>query len=441
MDKVLDYFIKELKITDNDTIVIGVSGGPDSMALLHLMIKLREKIKITIICAHINHNVRSESINEQKFVESICLQNNIIFETMTIKEYSGDNFHHEARQLRYDYFKKTLLKYKAQYLLTAHHGDDLIETVLMRIVRGASLSGYSGFTKVSNWDGYKIIRPLIHVTKSEIVEYCKNNKISYVIDKSNLKDKYTRNRFRKYIIPALKKEDANVHNKFLKFSKTLIEYNEYMDKQVAKLIDTVCPQEIINIDLFMKQDHLMQIQIINFLLEKTYQEELRLITDVHVELIYNMIVSARANATIYLPNKILVVKAYNHLQLLKEDNVPEDYNIIFDHFINLPNGKNIEQINESDEVDNSVCRLNSEEINLPLTVRTRHNGDKMIVKGMIGHKKINDIFIDQKISMNERNLWPVVTDAADNIIWLPGLKKSKFDKTKSERYDIILKYY
>ena len=110
-------------------------------------------------------------------------------------------------------------------------------------------------------------------------------------------------------------------------------------------------------------------------------------------------------------------------------------------FVNLPNVKNIEKVNKTTLTDNNVCFLSSSEVKLPLHVRSRKNGDKMSVKGMLGSKKINDIFIDSKISTKERDLWPVVIDSNGVIVWLPGLKKSKFDKTKEEKYDILLKYY
>ena len=110
-------------------------------------------------------------------------------------------------------------------------------------------------------------------------------------------------------------------------------------------------------------------------------------------------------------------------------------------YVNLPNGKNIELVEESNDTSNFVCRLDSDEVKLPLHVRSRKVGDKMTVKGMTGRKKINDIFIDSKIIPEERDVWPVVVDSDENIVWLPGLKKSKFDKQKQEKYDIILRYY
>ena len=138
----VNTFIKE-NIKKNDVVLIAVSGGPDSMCLLDLMLKYRDKTNIKIIVSHVHHNVRKESDDELLFVKDYCAANNVIFESMKINEYSGSNFECEARNKRYDFFDKLALKYGAKYLLTAHHGDDLMETILMRIVRGSNLKGYS----------------------------------------------------------------------------------------------------------------------------------------------------------------------------------------------------------------------------------------------------------------------------------------------------------
>ena len=197
MDKAYDFLMNEVGIKYGDSIVVGVSGGRDSLAVLHLMSSIKKVIDIEVVCAHVNHNVRKESSSEKVFVEKFCLNHGIVFESMKIEDYGDDNFHNEARSKRYNYFGNIVKKYGAKYLLTAHHGDDLIETILMRIVRGSTLRGYSGFSKIVKFDDYTILRPLINVTKDEIFEYNKNNNIAFEQDASNQKDVYTRNRFRK----------------------------------------------------------------------------------------------------------------------------------------------------------------------------------------------------------------------------------------------------
>ena len=438
MDKVYQDLLERLNIKYGDCIIVGVSGGPDSMALLHILIRLKKALDLQIIVAHVNHNTgRKGQFEEQKFVEEYAKKNSLVFETMTIKEYGDDNL----RSIRYNYFNSLVKKYHAKYVFTAHHADDLIETILMRIVRGSTLKGYSGFSKTVKMSNYYIIRPLIQVTKDEIYNYLNKNKIKYMQDSSNTKDVYTRNRFRKYIVPEFKKEDKMVHEKFYKFSKTLLEYNNYIERQVDKIYKKIVPDNVLNIEEFLKEDELIQKEIIYKMLEKNYQDDLMLITDKHYELIYNLIKSRKANATIHLPNNIGAIKSYNNLELSKIDIKDNIYEIQIEEYLNLPNGKNIEIIKESKTDGNDICRLDLKEVKQPLYVRNKRDGDKMTIKGMLGRKKISDIFIDDKIATKDRILWPVVCDADDNIVWLPGLKKSKFCKEKNEKCDIILKYY
>ena len=219
------------QLHNNDCIVVGCSTGPDSMALLDMLLRVRNKYNLKLIVAHVNHNIRKESYDEAKFLEGYCLDNNLIFESMIIEKYGDDNFHNEARNIRYHFFEELIDKYNAQYLMTAHHGDDLIETILMRIVRGSNLSGYGGFREVVSYDNYTLVRPLIKYTKAELEEYDKINNVTYFVDSSNSMDKYTRNRFRKYVLPFLKREEEDVHLKFLKQFKVyfsisvLLSYN------------------------------------------------------------------------------------------------------------------------------------------------------------------------------------------------------------------------
>jgi len=440
MNNVYDYLNKEINLLDKDTIVIGCSGGPDSMALLHVLQEIRKTKKLQLICAHVNHNVRSESKDEEEFLKKYCNDNNILFESMTIENYGDDNFHNEARKIRYHFFDDVVNKYQAKYLMTAHHGDDLIETILMRVVRGSTLKGYAGFEKQIKKDNYILVRPLVFVTKQELEKYDFDNNIPYVIDKSNFKGKYTRNRYRKEILPFLKQEDRFVHEKFLKFSDTLIEYNDYIDKVLSKLIKKVYSDEKLYSDIFLEQEDLIQRKIIYYIMESLYHDDLYQINKLHVDAIIHLIKSKKPNGFINLPGNIKVVKEYNKVIFIKEIENIVDYEIEISERVDLPKNHYIKVVQEDEKNDNSVCRLLSSEIELPLYVRTRRLGDKMQLKKINGKKKIKDIFIDSKIPLQLRDTWPIVVDSKGAVLWIPGIKKSKFSKQKTEKYDIILKY-
>ena len=425
MDKAYQFLVRDLGLSYKDTVVIAVSGGPDSMSLLHYINSLRKEFDLTIVCAHVNHNIRKESASEKEYLENYCNLNGIIFESMIIEEYGEDNFHNEARSKRYRYFDSIVKKYNSTYLFTAHHADDLIETILMRIARGSTIHGYAGFSKVVDIGSYRIVRPFIEYTKEELLNYCNKNKIKFATDASNEKDVYTRNRYRKYVLPFLKSEDPNIHEKFMKFSNTLFMYDDYINKQLELVIDDVYKQDTINVDKFMMLDYVLQNKLVNRVLESIYNDDLMLITDVHVNLIINLIRSSKPNSYIYLPNNVKAVRSYDIVSFVFEEEVLNSYDVEILEHVNLPNGMNISIVDKSNDSSNFVCRLSTKDVVFPLHVRTRLIGDKMEIKGMIGRKKISDIFIDEKISTHERELWPIVVDSTGKIVWLPGLKNLK----------------
>ena len=423
-----------------DKIVVGCSTGPDSMALVDMLLKIRDKYDLLLIIAHVNHNVRKESYEEAEFIKQYCIDNCITFESMVIEEYGDDNFHNEARNIRYNFFENVVNKYEANYLMTAHHGDDLIETILMRIVRGSNLIGYSGFKSIVDMGTYTIVRPLLSYTKKELEEYDIENGVKYYIDSSNDKDKYTRNRYRKYVLPFLKQEDNEVHEKFIKFSKTLSDAERFIDKVRDRAVKRVLFDEKIIIDKFLEEDEYIQKEILYYLLSEFYQDDLILVGDKHIDLILNVINGNRSNCSINLPNGVIAKREYNCFELVRDTEVISNYEIQFDNYALLPNNHIIEKIDEIDDNSNNICRLDSNEITLPLIIRTRKVGDKIAVKGLNGTKKVKDIFIDKKVSLSNRDSWPIVLDSTGKVVWIPGIKKSKFDKKKSDVYDIILKY-
>ena len=153
---------------------------------------------------------------------------------------------------------------------------------------------------------------------------------------------------------------------------------------------------------------------------------------------YNL--SPEPNIEINLPDNLRITKSYNNLKITRNQKNNNDYMIILEKNTLLPNGKKISMISNNDNNSNFCIKLNSEELSLPLYVRTRKDGDKMTIKNMTSPKKIKDIYIDNKLSKEERDSQPLVVDNKGEIIWIPGIKKSKFDKAKNENYDIILWY-
>jgi len=434
--KKLEYFLKSNNVLKNEKIVVATSGGPDSMFLLHSL----HELGFTCICAHVNHNVRKVSDEEYKFVENYCNINNIIFEGMKIEKYNKDNFHNEARTIRYNFFENVVKKHNAKYLATAHHGDDLVETILMRITRGSNLNGYKGFNTFEQLKDYILIRPLVEYTKDEIKEKCQSNNIEFVTDLSNDSDKYTRNRYRHNILNFLKQENKNVHEKYYDFSKELSEAYDLIEEiSKNKLIEFYKNNELSLIE-FQKEKIIIKKTILEKILSSVYKDDINKLTKKHINDILDLINNNKPQLSIELPNNILAIKTYDKLTFKNNINKNDEYEYILEDKLELPNGT-LEMLSKDiDDTSNYTIRLNSEDLKLPLYVRNKKDGDKMIVKNMTNHKKVKDIFIENKISLHDRRIWPIVIDSEGKIIWIPGLKKSEFDIKKTNKYDIIIKY-
>jgi len=429
-------FLNEMNISKNKKLVVATSGGPDSMALLYAL-KLNN---FNVICAHVNHNLRKVSDDEYVFVEKYCKDNSIPFEGMKIESYKNNKFtEEEARHKRYDFFEEVLKKYNTDILLTAHHGDDLIETILMRIIRGSNISGYRGFSKVSKFKDFIILRPLIFYNKKDIEKYVFDNNIPCVYDESNKSKKYRRNRIRLDILPSLKEEDENVHKKFLKFSENIEDIQEYFELLVSECIKDNYSNNKLNLEKFNLLDKLIQKMEIEKILFDIYGDDINLINDKHVKSIIDVIFDDN-NKSVNLPKNILVKRNYNELIFNYSVCNKHDYEYILNDEVNIDEYGTIKFVDDTLEKSNYVIKLNSKDIKLPLVVRNKRENDFIYVKNLNGKKKVKNIFIDEKISKDKRDNYPIVTDSNGNILWIPGIKKSKFDCYNKSFYDIILKY-
>ena len=421
-------------IQDNTSVVIACSGGPDSMCLLSLVNNLSTTKNITVICAHVNHKLRKESEEEAQMVERYCKENNIIFESMEITDYLNGEFSEEdARIRRYNFFDQVINKYQAAYLLTAHHGDDLIETVLMRLTRGSNLSGYIGIKQINTNDSYKILRPLLTTTKEAILKYNQENNIPYAIDSSNDNLKYTRNRYRNVVLPFLKNEDANVHLKYLKFSEELIACDNFISDYIAS--KNIIVDNSILINKLNSETQFIKRKAIELLIKEIQKNDYLAISDNQMQEIIKLL--DKSNKSVDLNNNYKCINEYGILKIVKNEdsNLTE---IIFDKDVSTKYFNFYYNTKDGNDSNYSIY-LSSDDIVLPLKLRAKQDGDRMIVKNMGGSKKISDIFIDCKVPKNKREEYPILVDAKDTIIWVPGLKKSQFAKDKSEKYDIIIK--
>ena len=218
-------------------VLLACSTGVDSTVLLNLLLQTKG-IKEVVI-AHVNHQKRTESVTEEAYIKDYCLKNNLRCFTLKLPIKQNGNFQEWARNQRYQFFKTIIKEEECDILLTAHHADDNLETILMRFIKGSSLKGYAGIPKITNEDSYSIYRPLLSISKKEIVEYAKERNIKYFEDSSNSEDDYTRNRIRKYLVPVMLQENPSLYNAVNNYSNTLFESSKMLEEQIKKFEEDV----------------------------------------------------------------------------------------------------------------------------------------------------------------------------------------------------------
>ena len=416
IDTIKNFIKEENLIAKDETIVVGVSGGIDSMVLLNVLYNLGYKLVI----AHVNHNVRVESKDELIFVKKYAEERNIPFESTVLEKIDGVNFQDKARQLRYEFFFDVAKKFNAAKIATAHHLDDLLETILMRISRGSNLYGYGGIKPIIYYGNLAIIRPLLCVTRNEIKEYQETNNIPFMEDNSNSKDKYTRNRYRHKVVPVLSSENPNIYQNVLRYSKQMYLAFSFIRKQSIKLYNKNNGE--INNEEFMSLDDAVKLDYISYILE---QKEIPCSYN-KIILIKNMILNDQPNGYISISKDYRFVKKYGTSYVDKSTTFSDyEYTIDLEESVTLPDGSIVKftrNIKNSREIYLKLC-YNT--LVLPLKIRNRRDGDYFIFK--FGKKKIKDLFIDMKIPMDVRNKVPFVLDANDNILGIPGILKGPKD--------------
>lgn len=227
-------------INDNDKIVIGVSGGPDSICLLNILNELKDKLNIKIYVAHINHMIRKEADEETSYVQQFCSKLGIECFVKRVDVISKSNIdkigtEEAGRKVRYDFFEEVLQKVGANKIATAHNSNDNAETVLMNIIRGSGTSGLKGIEPIRD---NKFIRPLIECERFEIEEYCEEKNLNPRIDKSNFENIYTRNKIRNILIPELKEQfNPNIVQALNKLSKVSRQENEFLQEYTENIIN------------------------------------------------------------------------------------------------------------------------------------------------------------------------------------------------------------
>lgn len=443
VEKVDDFAKQHDVLKEHSTIVVGVSGGPDSLALLYYLLEKREEKNLEIVVAHVDHMFRgNESHEDLQFVENLCKEIGVICETIRInvsqyQQQYGMNAQMAARECRYAFLERIMKKYDALYVALGHHGDDQVETILMRLVRGSTPKGYAGIAVKRPFHNGYLIRPLLGVTKEEIINYCNRLGIVPRIDPSNKKEAYTRNRLRKYILPYLKKENPQVHEKFQKFSMLMQEDEAYLQELAFEKMNKVITKKsdkhiVLSIPDFESMSMPLQRRGIQLILNYLYEYKIpSSLSSVHIDKVIAFFKRTQPSGSLDFPNGLKIVRTYEECSFGFNQEIVFPFSQVLSvpGVIALPNGDTlVAEINEEipSNMNETVFVAKYKDISYPLRIRSRENGDRMSIQGMSGTKKIKSIFIEAKVPKEKREEWPIVCDTSGNIIWVPLLKRSAF---------------
>ena len=320
-EKVLETIKKYNMIENGKKVVLAVSGGPDSICMLDILndIKNDETIDMNfeIVVAHVNHMIRKEAQEDEKYVKKYCEEKQIEFysKSIDVQKMANNNkigVEEAGRKARYNFFDEILEKTNAQKIAIAHNKNDKVETVLMHILRGSGISGLKGIEAKRG----KYIRPLIECERNEIEEYCDNKKLQPRIDKTNFENEYTRNKVRNLLIPYIQKEfNPNLIKTIDRLSNLVAEEENYMDKQVEKVYKEILISEKekeiqLDLKIFNIQEKVIKSRIILYTITRLFGNS-KGIEKIHIEDIIKLCSNNIGNK--YLtPNKKIKILIKNH---------------------------------------------------------------------------------------------------------------------------------
>lgn len=398
-------------------VVLALSGGVDSMVLFYLL----KNAGFKVVIAHVNHHKRPESQFEEEYIRNLAKENNFDIEILNYI-HDKNNFQAEAHNSRYNFFYEIAKKYNASSIITAHHYLDNLETIIMNIMRGSNIYGYAGIKEATYYNDLLVIRPLINVDKKEIYNYASENNIKFFEDSSNATDEYLRNRIRHHVIPSLQKENPNLINSIANYSTQLHEAFEYIrNKSIQYLAEN---KDKINVNSFNNLALIEKKDIINYVCDKIGV----LSSDNKIKDILDLIESSKPNLTYDLNATYQFVKAYDICYITKKAHNESIYvKINKNETVDIADYGTFSLSNDIN--DEGITLKVSENEPLPLIIRKRLDGDKLIINS--GHKKLKDFLIDKKVPMEERDNLLIVTNSENEIIWVLGYYKKRCEEKNS----------
>lgn len=429
--KVLETIKKYNMISYGDRVLVGFSGGPDSLCLLHILYRLKRALGISLAAVHLNHMIRDEeAIRDERFSKEFAESINIPFysKRVPVEDLAKEmriSTEEAGRIVRYGFFDEVCKLEGTNKIALAHNMNDQAETMIMRFFRGTGVSGLGGINPIRE---DKYIRPVIGLSRDEIEEYCLNNSLNPVRDSTNEKSLYTRNRIRLELIPYIMKNlNPNIIESLYKTSEIIREEDSYLNKTAKGYIKDLKFKDGLLIEKFNCLDLAVKRRIMRILINEI-RGDIVGIEGIHIEECVLLILKGETGKRVNLPGDIQCVIEYDIFKIERE--TEKKY---YNYPLPLPGGINIKEIgisistkilekNNSNFRDNDFVKyFDYDKIKGELSVRNRRDGDYIYPKGMRGRKKFKDILIDKKIPRDKRDDIPLIAIEGE-IIWAIGFR-------------------
>ncbi|HMK44145.1 MAG TPA: tRNA lysidine(34) synthetase TilS [Dissulfurispiraceae bacterium] len=420
-------------IRTGDHVLVGLSGGPDSVCLLTALDRLKPPYNLTLTAVYLDHGLRpGETPAEKDFCSDLCGSLAVPFLTRNLNVIEHGALHkmsiqESGRELRYRAFQEIAAEISAAKIALGHHADDQAETMLMRLFRGTGPSGMAGIPPVRK----NIIRPLIETERHHIEAFLDADGIAFMVDSSNLRNDYLRNKLRHFVMPAVKQLNRDVIKTMCRTADICREEERYFEVLITKtLMKLISRKSATSIELFMTPMEAMDPVILRRLLRRALDETrgLREIGFIHVEEIMHLIKSAAAGDRIYLPGNCRAIKQYSTL-LITADPPHKIQPATFDGRSQLPLAEAemvlLPSVLPRREWDNNpgdgknMAVLDAGKLSFPLMLRSRKPGDCFYPMGFGKRKKLQDYFVDEKVPRDERDAVPLLV-SNDQVVWVVG---------------------
>jgi tRNA(Ile)-lysidine synthase len=439
-ETVINFIKKHNLIENNSKLLIALSGGPDSVFSLHFFHQFKNKYKIELIAAHVNHNLRgNDSEKDQLFCERICneLKIPIFIKSVDVKKFARKNsqsIEEAARNLRYNFFEEISNQEKVDYIITAHNSDDNTETILLNLIKGTGLSGLSGIPIKRG----KIIRPILSLSKKEIVEFLELNKINFRIDKSNYEINFERNKLRNVVIPEIEKINPSLNSTLRNFSKNISSINIFIQQEINKLFKKFVKknenQFIVNEKLFSRENVLIS----SLVIKKLFDEHLKIpFTSNDSEKVKNL-VDLQKGTVVKLKTAVKVIREEKSINFFTEEeqfndeikirlnssHKIDDYEILIEEISEINKNSNFSEIISGDKTEDIFI------------LRRWKIGDKFIPLGMKNFKNISDFLTDKKVKSSSKKNHLILTNR-NEIVYVVGLRiDERYKLTKNTKRKI-----